>query len=74
MALEMGIEELEGFGYSSLIIFQTRGEYRYKDAKLVPYHQYLAYLTYKFKDIIFTYVLRTRNQFVDALTTLALMI
>ena len=74
MTLEMGIEELEAYGDSSLIIFQTRGKYKTKDPKLVPYHQFFTKLVDKFKDISFTYVLRMQNQFVDALTTLASMI
>src|SRR5262249_23318422 len=73
MALDMEINDLEVYGDSSLIIFQTRGEYRTKDAKLVPYHQHLIELARKFKQISFTYVPRNQNQFTDALATLASM-
>ncbi|PKI64325.1 hypothetical protein CRG98_015290, partial [Punica granatum] len=42
-----------------------------KDAKLVPYHEYLERLTENFEDISFTYT--AKNQFADALATLASM-
>ena len=42
MAISIKIDELEVFGDSSLIIFQTRGEFKTKDPKLIPYHKYLA--------------------------------
>ena len=74
MAIDMEIEDLEAYGDSSPIIFQTRGEYRTKDPKLVPYHQHLSELVKRFKDISFTYIPRTQNQFTDALATLASMI
>ena len=74
MAVEMGIEELEVFGDSSLIIFQTRGEFKTKDPKLIPYHQYLSKMTREFKEVSFSYIPRSQNQFADALATLASMI
>ena len=74
MALEMEIQELEVFGDSSLIIFQTRGEYKTKDPKLIPYHDHLVKLSERFKEISFTYVPRAQNQFADALATLASLI
>ena len=40
----------------------------------MPYHQHLSELVKRFKDISFTYILRTQNQFADALATLASMI
>lgn len=42
--------------------------------KLIPYHEYLEELIKQFKAISFTYMKRTRNQFADALATLASMI
>ena len=59
MATSMKIEELEVFGDSSLIIFQTRGEFKTKDPKLIPYHEYLAKMVKGFKEVSFTYVPRT---------------
>ena len=74
MAIDIGIGELEAYGDSSLIIFQTRGEYKTKDPKLIPYHQHLVELIKKFRDVSFVYVSRSQNQFTDALATLASMI
>src|SRR5262249_20933393 len=48
MALDMKIEELEVYGDSSLIMFQTRGEYKIKDVKLILYNQYLIDLAQRF--------------------------
>ncbi|XP_031392169.1 uncharacterized protein LOC116204226 [Punica granatum] len=48
-------------------------EYETKDAKLIPYHEYLEELTKSFEKISFTYTPRTKNQFADALATLASM-
>ncbi|PKI66962.1 hypothetical protein CRG98_012627 [Punica granatum] len=44
------------------------------DFKLVPYHEYLERLTENFEDISFTYTPRLKNQFADALATLASMV
>ncbi|PKI58354.1 hypothetical protein CRG98_021229 [Punica granatum] len=56
-----------------LTIFQTLGQWKTKDAKLVPYHEYLEGLTESFEYISFTYTPRMKNQFADALATLASM-
>ena len=61
MAIDMGVEKLEAYGDSSLIIFQTQGKYKTKDPKLIPYHQYLSELIKKFRDISFVYVPRSQN-------------
>ncbi|PKI38860.1 hypothetical protein CRG98_040760 [Punica granatum] len=45
-----------------------------KDAKLVPYHEYLEELAENFEEISFTYTPRIKNQFADALATLASMV
>ncbi|PKI72255.1 hypothetical protein CRG98_007329, partial [Punica granatum] len=42
-----------------------------KDPKLVPYHEYLEELTENFEDISFMYTPHMKNQFADALATLA---
>ncbi|PKI37198.1 hypothetical protein CRG98_042411 [Punica granatum] len=73
-AIDFKVKELEVFGDSMLIIFQTLGQWKTKDAKLVPYHDYLEKLTENFEDISFTYTLRMTNQFADALATLASMV
>ncbi|PKI66545.1 hypothetical protein CRG98_013072, partial [Punica granatum] len=73
-AIDFKVKELEVFGDSILTIFQTLGQWKTKDAKLVPYHEYLERLTENFEDISFTYTLRMNNQFADALATLASMV
>ncbi|PKI77691.1 hypothetical protein CRG98_001921 [Punica granatum] len=57
-----------------LTIFQTLGQWKTKDAKLVPYHEYLERLTENFEDISFTYTPLMNNQFADVLATLASMV
>ena len=52
---------VRSFTDSSLIIFQTRGEFKTKDPKLMPYHQYLAEMIQEFKEVSFSYVSRTQN-------------
>ncbi|MBY3556084.1 ribonuclease HI family protein, partial [Modestobacter lapidis] len=72
-ALALGIEELEVYGDSALIICQTRGEWKTKDEKLLPYHDYLETLAKEFRQIKFFYLSRQKNKFADALATLASM-
>ncbi|PKI76291.1 hypothetical protein CRG98_003316 [Punica granatum] len=73
-AIDFKVKELEVFDDSMLTIFQTLGQWKKKDAKLVPYHEYLERLTESFEDISFTYTPRMKNQFADALATLASMV
>ncbi|PKI63050.1 hypothetical protein CRG98_016574 [Punica granatum] len=73
-AIDFKVKELEVFGDSMLTIFQTLGQWKTKDAKLVPYHEYLERLTENFEDISFTNTLRMNNQFADALAMLASMV
>ncbi|PKI37272.1 hypothetical protein CRG98_042335 [Punica granatum] len=56
--IDFKVKELEVFGDSMLTIFQTLGQWKTKDAKLVPYHEYLERLTENFEDISFTYTPR----------------
>ncbi|XP_031402593.1 uncharacterized protein LOC116212162 [Punica granatum] len=72
-AIDFKVKELEVFGDSMLTIFQTLEQWKIKDAKLVPYHEYLEELAKSFEKISFTYTPRTKNQFADALATLASM-
>ncbi|PKI75390.1 hypothetical protein CRG98_004219 [Punica granatum] len=67
------VKELEVFGDSMLTIFQTLGQWKTKDAKLISYHEYLEELAKNFEKISFTYTPRTKNQLADALATLASM-
>ncbi|PKI58438.1 hypothetical protein CRG98_021196 [Punica granatum] len=72
-AIDFKVKELEVFGDSMLTNFQTLGQWKTKDAKLVPYHEYLEELAKNFEKISFTYTPRAKNQFADALATLASM-
>ncbi|PKI73416.1 hypothetical protein CRG98_006186, partial [Punica granatum] len=52
---------------------KTLGQWKTKDAKLVSYHEYLEELAKSFEKISFTFTPHTKNQFADALATLASM-
>ncbi|XP_077244859.1 uncharacterized protein LOC143884896 isoform X2 [Tasmannia lanceolata] len=73
-ALALGIENLDVYGDSKLIICQTQGEWRTKEEKLLPYHEYLDILAKQFQRVTFSYLPRLKNRFADALATLASMI
>ncbi|KAL3719088.1 hypothetical protein ACJRO7_004091 [Eucalyptus globulus] len=65
-AIEMGVAKLKVYGDSALIILQTIGEWKTRDAKLLPYHKYLEELAKEFDEISFDYLARSHNQFADA--------
>ncbi|XP_058068268.1 uncharacterized protein LOC131217370 [Magnolia sinica] len=73
-AIILGMKKLRVFGDSQLIINQTNGDWKTKDEKLIPYHIYLENLIDKFCKVTFTYMPRAKNQFADALATLASML
>ncbi|XP_031392228.1 uncharacterized protein LOC116204285 [Punica granatum] len=73
-AIDFKVKELEVFGDFMLTIFQTLGQWKIKDAKLVPYDEYLEGLAENFEKISFTYTSRMKNQFADALATFASMV
>ena len=56
-----------------LIICQIKGEWKTKDEKLRSYQEYLSKLAKSFEEIEFTHLGRDKNQFADALATLASM-
>ncbi|KAJ9159696.1 hypothetical protein P3X46_025177 [Hevea brasiliensis] len=72
-AIKMKIRKLEVYGDSALIIYQVKGEWQTKDPKLIPYQKYLLELIKEFEEISFTHLSRDKNQFADALATLAVM-
>ncbi|CAL0301300.1 unnamed protein product [Lupinus luteus] len=72
-AYELNVKRLRVFGDSALIIYQVNGEWQTKDAKLIPYQKYLSSLAKKFEEVCFSHVTRDKNQFADALATLAVM-
>ena len=69
--LDLGIRQLEIHGDSNLVIQQTQGIWRTRDEKVKPYHAYLDLLVARFDDLRYIHLLRAKNQFVDALATLA---
>ncbi|XP_031405716.1 uncharacterized protein LOC116214453 [Punica granatum] len=73
-AIDFKVKELEVFGDSILTIFQMLGQWKTNDAKLVLYHEYLEELAENFEKISFTNTPRIKNQFEDALVTLASMV
>ncbi|PKI50522.1 hypothetical protein CRG98_029076, partial [Punica granatum] len=73
-AVDLKVKELEVFGDSMLTIFQTLRQWKTKDPKLVPYHEYLEELMENFEKVLFMYTPRMKNQFADALATLASMV
>ncbi|XP_039165195.1 uncharacterized protein LOC120291608 [Eucalyptus grandis] len=73
-AIETGVAKLKVYGDSALIILQTVGEWKTRDAKLLPYHKYLEELVKEFDEISFDYLARSHNQFADALATLSSML
>ncbi|XP_034892465.1 uncharacterized protein [Populus alba] len=72
-ALELKAKKLEVFRDSLLIICHVKNERQTKDEKLKLYQNYLLRLANEFKEIKFTHISRDKNQFADALATLASM-
>ena len=68
------MKKIDVYGDSSLIIFQTTGDWKSKDQKLIPYQKSLEDISLKFRRITFNYLSRTNKKFADALATLASMI
>ena len=59
---------------SNLVIQQTQGIWRTRDEKLNPYHAYLDFLVDRFDELRYIHLPRAKNQFVNALATLASVI
>ena len=73
-ALELGIRRMEIFSDSNLVIRHIHGDWKTRDVKFRPYHDYLELLVRRFDDLSYTYPPKVQNQFVNALATLASMI
>ncbi|XP_048140266.1 uncharacterized protein LOC125316295 [Rhodamnia argentea] len=73
-ALNMKARKLRVYGESTLIILRTLGEWKTRDSKLIPYHEFLEQIIKEFEAIDFEYLPRTQNHFLDALATLASML
>lgn len=74
VAIDLGINELEVYGDSALVIFQATGDWFIRKEKFLDYHECLQILSKSFECLTFDYIGRNRNQFADALATLASMI
>ncbi|KAA0054041.1 uncharacterized protein E6C27_scaffold318G001050 [Cucumis melo var. makuwa] len=73
VACDMSIKKLKVLGDSMLVIHQVKEEWETRDAKLVPYSQYVTKLSQNFEKISFDHVPREDNRIADALATLAVM-
>ncbi|RDX66509.1 rnhA, partial [Mucuna pruriens] len=73
MALEYQVKRLKVFRDLALVIYQLRGEWETRDAKLIPYHDHVREIMTTFNTIMFCHVPREENQTVDTLTTLSAM-
>ena len=73
-ALDLRVRQLKIHGDSNLVIQQTQGIWRTRDEKLKPYHAYLDLLVARYDELRYIHLPRAKNQFIDALTTLAYVI
>ncbi|XP_070020332.1 uncharacterized protein [Nicotiana sylvestris] len=73
MAIDQDVEELIIMEDSDLIIWQSQGEWKTRDVKLIPYRKHVEDLSKGFKSVEFKYIL-FHNELADALATLASML
>ena len=71
-AVERGLKELAVKGDSLLIVEQLRGNYRVKNAGLIPLHQQARTLVSKIGKVTFDHVRREHNKEADRLSNLAM--
>ena len=64
-AIEFKVKTLKVYGDSALVIYQLRGEWESRDAKLIPYHAYIQELIEEFDEITFHHIPREDNQLAD---------
>ncbi|RDX81507.1 rnhA, partial [Mucuna pruriens] len=74
MALDHQVKKLRVFGDSALVIYQLRGEWEIRDAKLMAYNDHAREIMTAFDMITFSHVPREENQTADALATLSAMV
>ncbi|RDY07273.1 Retrovirus-related Pol polyprotein, partial [Mucuna pruriens] len=74
MTLEYQVKRFKVFGDSALVIYQLRGEWEMRDAKLIPYHDHVREIVTAFDMVTFHHIPREENQMEDALTTLSVMV
>jgi ribonuclease HI len=71
MGQNMGLETIQIYGDSLLIINQLLGTYGVKKLELVPYFLKAKELISQFSDVKIEHIIRSQNNKVDALASLA---
>ncbi len=72
IALDRGVERLDVFLDSELVVRQVNGQYKVKDAGLKPLHQQACVLLSKFLEVDVKHVRREQNAAADALVNQAI--
>jgi ribonuclease HI len=72
--LAIDVKEMEIYGDSALVLAQAQRIEKMKEEHLKPYQAYLEGVCQKFTKIEYTYMLRSQNQFTNALATLASLV
>jgi ribonuclease HI len=72
IALDRGVERLDVFLDSELVVRQVNGRYKVKDAGLKPLHQQACVLLSKFHEVDVKHVRREQNAAADALVNQAI--
>ncbi|KAL0561424.1 hypothetical protein IC582_001851 [Cucumis melo] len=73
MAYEMKIKNLRVLGDSLLVVHKLNGECETRDAKFIPYNDYICTIAQTFDSIMFEHIPCESNQVVDVLATLSAM-
>jgi ribonuclease HI len=74
LAINMRIKRLTVYGDSELVIKQANGDYSIREYRLMPYHDHVRKLIQKFEEVTFLHTPRDKNDFADALATIASLI
>jgi ribonuclease HI len=72
MALDRGVQRVDVFLDSELVVRQVNGQYKVKDAGLKPLHQQACLLLSKFHEVDVKHVRRGQNAAADALVNQAI--
>jgi dinuclear metal center YbgI/SA1388 family protein len=72
IALDRGVERLDVFLDSELVVRQVNGEYKVKDSGLKPLHEQACLLLSRFHDVKVRHVRREQNAEADALVNQAI--
>ena len=71
VATELGIDFLDGFSDSQLVVNQVQGNYLSKDLRMATYLDEMKTISTKIKDSKIRQILREENKKADALANLA---